>query len=91
MDLVLDGPAYLLAEAEDIVVGDPVVDAHALFAPGEHPALGQQHEVLGSVLLRGVKLVRELLHGGLTVTQMVEQSDPHRRGQQMKAAGDQLD
>ena len=89
--LLLDGAADLLAEREDALVDDPVVDVVALLAAAEDAGVGEHGEVLGDVLLRGADRLGELADGGLAVAEPVEQLDPHRLADRAEAAGDQLD
>ena len=53
--LLLHRAADLLAEREDALVDDPVVDVGSLLAAAEDADLGQHGEVLGDVLLRGAE------------------------------------
>ena len=56
--LLLDGAADLLAEREDALVDDPVVDVVALLAAAEDAGVGEHGQVLGDVLLRGAESPR---------------------------------
>jgi hypothetical protein len=47
--------------------------------------------MLGDVLLRGPKLVGQLMHGDLAAAQPIKQPNPHRLGQEPKPTRDQLD
>src|SRR5207247_1802515 len=88
--LLLDGAADRLAEREDALVDDAVVDVIALLAPAEDANIGQHGEVLGDVLLRGRQRLRQLADRRFAVTEPVEQPDTHRLADHTEAAGDQL-
>ncbi len=89
--LFLDGAADVLAECEDALVGDPVVDVVALLAAAEDADVAEHRQVLGDVLLRRLEHVGELADGRLAIAQLVKEPDPHRLAKHAEAAGDQLD
>ena len=89
--LVVHRAADLLAEREDALVDDPVMDEGCLLAAAEDADLGQHLEVLGDVLLRGAEGLGQLVDARLAFAQPVEQLDPHRLTEHAEAARDQLD
>jgi hypothetical protein len=65
--LTLDAAADALAELEDAVIDDAVVDLVARLAARHDAGLVEHPEVLRSVLLRGVRRIGELVHRRLAV------------------------
>src|SRR5687767_6952449 len=78
LQLLLQRAADLLAEGEDALVDDPIVDVGSLLAAAEHAALGKDSEMLGDVLLGGAERRAQLVHARLALAQAVEEADPHR-------------
>src|SRR5262245_7452929 len=89
-ELGLQRAADLFAEGEDGLVGDAVVDAGAVLAPGEHAGVDEHREVFGDVLLAGAEPVRERGHAQLLVAEQVEHAHAERLAQRPEAAGDQV-
>src|SRR5262245_8218290 len=90
-ELILDGPADLLAEAHRVVVDDPVVDAGAVLAAADDAGVGEHGQVLRDVLLRRAELVCQVVHACLARTQPDEGPDAQRLGHRAKAPGHELD
>src|SRR5664279_2056205 len=88
---LLHRAADLVAEREDPVVRNPVVDVRSHLAAAEDAHVGQNGEMLGDVLLRGIEPLRQLVDARLALAKAVEQLDPHRLAEHAEAACDQLD
>src|SRR6266540_3643799 len=90
-ELGLDAAADVLAEAQDALVDDPVVDVVAVLAAADDAGFGEQLQVFGDVLLRAVERPAELIHARLAGAELVEQTDPERLAEHAEATRDQLD
>src|SRR6185312_6768974 len=77
--------AHLVAELEDARITDRVSGVVTVLGAGDHAGGVQDAEVLGDVLLTCAERLLKLAHARLTLSQAVQELDPHRLAQHAKA------